>query len=495
MATPAEKIETNRAEEGVKADQKVAADTKTPEQVLEKFVNLEFPKAEKEALYGYTPLRHNVAQTVHYKGEFPVPRVTLFHPYNPNSNQYPEAYSGIPATVLAAKCPEETAQFLPEHIKKALAESKVEPQNVECYFSTQNLPWLPLEGTLLIRPHYWVHGSYDETPELESDTDILVKAGVFNETTPCHVGVFPHQEVNITCDNVKNKMLPKPIPVHSHAEDNVNPGSMVVCSPDDKGIIQGIDFITSESLYSVVVTPEGKACVVLHWILNFNDQEAITKISPQIKNLRDFILAVHKLPNSKLNAENGPLHDLMALLNVHKSIFAPTPKLEAEDWELSLALANLVAEEQNKQKRDKLRGELKIQLDSFENLKKYYNDLTDSFTTLSQMLERIDEDDNALYALDKGEFCLKQVKIFQDHLFQLEMIIKEGVEKVELDHFQKLIETGRQLASKQAFDKAKELAEQVKREHDYFKPIMANLIKLQAKQNAQNDDNRNFAAR
>lgn len=314
--------------------------------------------------YGYIRLHNKIPLTAHYfKAEagmgFPIPRTPIFHPYNPLGNEVPATapaanryQGGVPATTISLQLPAEARKFLPEALKKTLESMAVAPDKLDIYFVTQNMPWDPRYDPLLIRPHYWVHGD----PSL----DASVKAGTFNDTPLCDIGIFSNNPAISIADPAnpanqkRNEIAGKfGVSSHSHGEpllDDVtknpvldqnkqiviNPKTLhTLCSPDGHagGLMTGIDYNLSQSLYSIVRKPDGRIAVTLHWLLNPADQVALTRISKRnndvvdasiIKliaeqpfSLLDVMAEIEKLgKTSQLNAPNGPMSDLKQLMGV-----------------------------------------------------------------------------------------------------------------------------------------------------------------------------------
>lgn len=251
--------------------------------------------------------------SVHYSGHFPVPRMPLFHPYNPNqTREGADANPGIPRTVLTLKCPPETFAYFPEAIKTLL--QGVTPTDI--YVNTQSMPWSGAEP-LLMRAHYWVHGA----PSL--DSEILSPKCMLN--TNCSVAVISSDPNSpITCDGLKNTFTP-PLVMSSHTQDNP---PITVCSPAGNGALGGINIHRTTSFFSIVKADDGRIALTLHWLLNASDQLALEEGSQQIANesmptLQKLILGIHK----NIPSLGGPLTDLAKIFNtdVQKLQFRRVP--------------------------------------------------------------------------------------------------------------------------------------------------------------------------
>lgn len=266
--------------------------------------------------YNSQNLNINLTTTFHYtnpgqaQSQLPVARIPVFHPYNP---------SGAIANTVTVRCPKDAYSFLPDHIKNILATRGVNPSNIDFFFSTQNIPgdWAKAaaQQPIIFRPHYYVHG----LPQFDKQ----IKEGVFNQAPPCEIGIFATGASNIRMDGVINRLAPAKLIVSSHSQtmgpQKITP-SQVICSPKKPGILSGIDFKTSHAIYSVVITPEKRVAVTLHWLLNQEDQARLNVISHRIRaqkgGIRHLIQEIEKCgQHSTLNAKGGPVTDLRKLFN------------------------------------------------------------------------------------------------------------------------------------------------------------------------------------
>ncbi len=330
--------------------------------------------------YGYIRLHNNILLTAHYYNpatsySFPIPRVPIFHPYNPLGDEVPagssanRAFGGLPATTIAMRLPAEVRSFLPDAVKKALDSLGVIPEKLEFYFTTQNMPWDARFDHLLARFHYWVHGN----PSI----DASVRAATFSEAPLCDIGVFPIKPSPISlADSAspagqtpqwkQNEMAGKfAVSSHSHEEPWIDPktGKQVVdqqtqkplstrqtiCSPPGVpgGLMNGIDFNTTQSFFSIVKKPGGRIAVTLHWLLNPADQEALTRISKRNNDVVDadilkllaerpytlleVLAEIEKLgKTSQLNADNGPMSDLKKIFGIAGMDLASTYAAETK---------------------------------------------------------------------------------------------------------------------------------------------------------------------
>lgn len=269
-----------------------------------------FTKDYNNGIYEYTRLHHGLDHLIkHYMGLIKIPKVPLFHPYQPTGDtlENVRSHNGILGTIVTIRCPKETFNFLPEPVLTALKQNNVTSEQTDIFFVTQNMPWKNQQ--LLFRAQYWVHG--------HPQNDIAIENASFNLDTPCRVGIFSPTNPNIYCDGTQNTLSVNPISVSSHpGADETNVYPMIVCSPAFGGVMSGIDFDQTDAMYSIALTQDGRVAVTLHWLLNEEDQEQLTHISHSASSLSEFIKSVSTLKNSRLNTENGPLSQLLNLYNL-----------------------------------------------------------------------------------------------------------------------------------------------------------------------------------
>lgn len=284
-------------------------------------LNSPFEPGKYFPLYGYKRLHNGNPLTLHYKspnkrhGERPIARGFPF--IEPDklieSVAADQIYTaGIPANTVSLNLPKSVISSLPPHIQNLiLNKAKVNINNVDLLFTTQNLPWDP-NVVLRYRLHYWLHSG--------NDIDHVVKAGTFRQSPTCGVGIFSFTENEIT------KKTPRysAVVVNSHPEDP-NAPSKIICSPSNDGVIQGVNFKVSQSFFSFGISqhsqddPKLRAMVTLHWLLSPEDQKIVSEVSRKVTDLREFILEIKAYGNKTvLNAENGPLSDLIRYLNIAK---------------------------------------------------------------------------------------------------------------------------------------------------------------------------------
>lgn len=256
--------------------------------------------------------------TVHYNLQFPVPRMPMFHPYNPITDTNPQTEAsgstGIPHTVLTLKCPPKTSEFLPESIKNLLTSSGTPPEKIDVFVVSQNTPWAA--APLLMRPHYWMHGR-----PLDHDKTITDRKGI---NTQCQIAICstnPDPNNPISCDGMQNTFTPK-LDMSSHGSNKpteVIQGS--ICSPDGIGVLSGISANQTTSFFSIVKILDGptagRIAVTLHWLLNDKDEVALERAARFLKGsdreqtLATFILEIH----SKIPSLSEPLKDLLMIFN------------------------------------------------------------------------------------------------------------------------------------------------------------------------------------
>lgn len=413
---------------------------KTDEQkILEEFCRKPLQKRERNTLYGYTRLSVDLELTKHYKGQLPIPRAPIFHPYNPNEKPMPLHYAGIPATVVTVRCPLAARKQLPELIQKLLNDLSVDLNKLDLFFVTQNMPWENIDGSLLMRPHYWIHG--------ETVNDKVIEEGTFTHDTPCRVGIFSSRETTVTCGGSKNTLNP-PVSVNSHPGVGRHPGEkMIISSPSAVSVVRGLDFNTSESFYSIVAAANGRVAVTLHWMLSPADQAHIIDISNRVNNIQSLIIELEKLKSSRLTMENGPLFDLTKLLNINiselKKELEEKAKRDQElariykEEELAFALALSLSA---KEEEDRRRRPVAIPTENtpLQSLKKLPNKLTlieKDLMRLSEEFGKLDEHVAAANVNSKFEEFSKFSKKVLEQIRVLEEFEKIG-NRASSDHIE-----------------------------------------------------------
>lgn len=287
-----------------------------------------FKKDYNTGLYHYVRLQQGLdTLTKHYIGEMKIPRIPIFHPYNPTGDtiENVRSHNGLVGTIVTIRCPQEVFNFLPEPVLTALKENNITSDKTDIFFVTQNMPWKNQQ--LLFRPQYWIHG--------QPENDTLIDNATFNLDTPCRIGVFSPTNPNINCDGTNNILSINPVSVSSHpGTDETGKYNMIICSPPNVGILGGIDFDQTDGFYTIAITQDGRAAITLHWLLNEVDQEKLSTISHRVNNIVEFIQCVLELKDSRLNEKNGPLDQLLNLITRKKIYQQPTLILSVPNYDL-----------------------------------------------------------------------------------------------------------------------------------------------------------------
>lgn len=466
----------------LRGDTLMADVKKNVEQQLQKeFSKKPFARKERNLLYRFTRLSHDVELTKHYKGQLPIPRIPYFHPYNPNTN--PTQAGGIPGSIVTVCFPKEINKQMPvpEPILKILTELKADPAKIDLFFVTQNMPW-KTEGTpLLVRPHYWVHG--------QADIDKAIEAGTYNANTPCRVGIFSAKEEGITCDKTKG-VLGSPIAVSSHpGEAKLNEG--IICSPNGVGVIQGLDFTASHSLFSVVATPDGRVAVTLHWMLNPTDQESVINISKRVQNLNEFMQEVFKLKNSQLNSEKGPLSDLMQMLGTTKPELEKDIKQKMEkdasmgdDWELALALAESTLVTTNKKAKPELKQDIDSYLKQMEEFHFLLRGMNEEVNSLAETFSALLDDVKMTRSLEHTESTLRIMTELKNHISGTRKTLAEKGEATDINALSLLSEVSQKLGE-EAARQIDTLSNFISTEQDYIRKRFEHMDAGQKKDTGQ----------
>lgn len=234
----------------------------------------------------------NIEENLHYFGtaadtDSISMQVGLFHPYHPEENCLP-CTMGFPQTPIVFECPSECTNNLPIQIKQLLEEYKVPLNKIHIRPFFQNMPWS--KGDLLIRPHHIIFKS--DTVEVKE----RFKNGSFSGSAGCRMAIY-------SCDNkiIIDRTPPESLTPVMHFTSHPSGSGYTLCSPSGYGIIHGVDYTKTCSLYSLIVTINSRNTMDEWYIspvclLNAQDFQRILKITSDdnIVTLLDVVNALNK---------------------------------------------------------------------------------------------------------------------------------------------------------------------------------------------------------